>query len=67
MKLVYVDKSAKDQEIYLFGGLVLDENQCVEISKRLDSLTEKVVQDNEEKWLAAGKARSRPRLLARCG
>lgn len=51
MKLVYIDESAKDKEIYLFGGLVVNEKQCDAISKRLDGLAKKVSNDYWQKWI----------------
>lgn len=51
MKLVYIDESAKENEVYLFGGLVVDEKQCSNISKRLDGLAKKVYNDYEEVWI----------------
>lgn len=51
MKLVYIDESAKEKDIYLFGGLVVDEKQCDAISKRLDGLAKKVYNDYRVKWI----------------
>lgn len=51
MNLVYIDESAKEKEVYLFGGLVVDEKQCAAISKRLDGLAKKVFADYRQKWI----------------
>ena len=55
MKIVYVDESAKDNEVYLFGGLVVDEQQCENVSKRLDGIAKKVAKDYAKIWFEAGK------------
>ena len=56
MKLVYIDESEQAGKLYLFGGLVVDEEQCRSISDRMNGLASRVLKDYPDLCSKVGSA-----------
>lgn len=57
---MYIDESAQQGELYLFGGLVVDEEQCCSIARRLDGLAKKAFTDFASSWDEKGRPITNP-------